>query len=82
LAGVPNAPCWMGSVDFWPLANTTKYGASGVDRRWVPALPLVPELVPLPVVATGQPSHPPVAGRVAACWSGVASGLAFEIRGF
>ncbi len=43
----------MGSVDFWPLANTTKNGASGVNgegRRRMLAL----ELVPLHAAATGQ----------------------------
>lgn len=43
----------MGSVDFWPLANTTKNGASGVNgegRRRTLAL----ELVPLHAAATGQ----------------------------
>jgi hypothetical protein len=47
----------MGSVDSWPLANTTKNGASGVNgegRR----LTLAPELVPLHAAATGQLPQP------------------------
>jgi hypothetical protein len=43
----------MGFVDFWPLANTIKNEASGVNgegRRLMLAL----DLVPLHAAATGQ----------------------------